>query len=71
MLLEYLDDGDYCALGDNEQSFQEMLHCAKISGSDSNCYILHVKVKAAESSPIEEEKLPQNIPSRSAGGATA
>ena len=72
MILEYLDDeGDYCVLDDDDQSFQEMLNCAKISGSDSNCYRLNIKVTAAESSPIELEKLPPNIPSRSAGGSAA
>ena len=35
MILEYLDDeGDYCVLGDDEHSFQEMLNCAKVTGSE-------------------------------------
>ena len=34
MILEYLDDeGDYCVLGDDEQSFQEILNCAKVTGT--------------------------------------
>ena len=64
MILEYLDDeGDYCVLGDDEQSFQEMLNCAKVTGSaDSICYRLNLKITAAEPSPVEE--LPSSISSR-------
>lgn len=42
MILENLDDeGDYCVLGDDEQSFQEMINCAKVTDSaDSICYRL-------------------------------
>ena len=56
MILEYLDDeGDYCVLGDDEQSFQEMLNCAKVTGSaDFICYRLNLKITAAEPSPVEE-----------------
>ena len=69
MILEYLDDeGDYCVLGDDEHSFQEMLNCAKLTGSDSTCYRLNLKITAAEPSPVEEEKLPPNISSRLAHG---
>ena len=62
MILEYLDDeGDYCVLGDDEQSFQEMLNCAKVTGSaDFICYRLNLKITAAEPSPVEE--LPPSIP---------
>ena len=44
-ILQYLDDeGDYCVLGDNEQSFQEKLNCAKVTGSaDFICYRLNLK----------------------------
>ena len=70
MILEYLDDeGDYCVLGDDEQSFQEMLNCAKLTGSGSSCYRLNLQITAAEPSPVKEEKLPPNIFSRSAHGA--
>ena len=64
MILEYLDDeGDYCVLGDDKQSFQEMLNCAKVTGSaDSICYRLNLKITAAEPSPVEE--LPSSISSR-------
>ena len=70
MILEYLDDeGDYCGLGDDEHSFQEMLNCAKLTGSDSSCYRLNLKItRATEPSPVEEGKLPPNISSRSAPG---
>ena len=56
MILEYLDDeGDYCVLGDDEQSFQEMLNCAKVTGSaDFICYRINLKITAAEPSPVEE-----------------
>ena len=56
MILEYLDDeGDYCVLGDDEQSFQEILNCAKVTGSaDFICYRLNLKITAAEPSPVEE-----------------
>ena len=71
MILEYLDDeGDYCVLGDDEQSFQEMLNCAKVTGSaDSICYRLNLKITAAEPSPVEE--LPPCISSRPARGTGA
>ena len=64
MILEYLDDqGDYCVLGDDKQSFQEMLNCAKVTGSaDSICYRLNLKITASEQSPVEE--LPSSISSR-------
>ena len=64
MILEYLDDeGDYCVLGDDKQLFQEMLNCAKFTGSaDSICYRLNLKITAAEPSPVEE--LPSSISSR-------
>ena len=70
MILEYLDDdGDYCVLGEDEQSFQEMLNCAKLTGPGSSCYRLNLKITAAEPSPVKEEKLPPNIFSCSAHGA--
>ena len=51
MILEYLDgEGDYCVLGDDEHSFQEMLNCTKLTGSDSTCYRLNLKITAAEPS---------------------
>ena len=64
MILEYLDDeGDYCVLGDDEQSFQEMLNCAKVTGSaDFICYRLNLKITAAEPSPVEE--LWRSIPAK-------
>ena len=66
MILEYLDDeGDYCVLGDDEQSFQEMLNCAKVTGSaDFICHRLNLKITAAEPSPVEE--LPSINSSRTA-----
>jgi len=71
MILEYLDDeGDYCVLGDDEQSFQEMLNCAKVTGSaDSICYRLNLKINAAEPSPVEE--FPSCISCRPARGTGA
>jgi len=64
MILEYLDDeGDFCVLGDDEQSFQEMLDCIQVTGSaDSICYRLNLKITAAPPSPVEE--LPSSISSR-------
>ena len=66
MILEYLDDeGDYCVLGDDEQSFQEMLNCAKVTGAaDFICHRLNLKITAAEPSPVEE--LPSINSSRTA-----
>ena len=56
--MEYLDDeGDYYVLGDDEQSLQEMFNCTKVTGSDSACYRLNVKVTAAEPSPVKGKKL--------------
>ena len=71
VILEYLDDeGDYCVLGDDEQSFQEMLNCAKVTGSaDSICYRLNLKIKVAEPSPAKE--FPSCISSRPVRGTGA
>ena len=61
MILEYLDgEGDFCVLGDDEQSFQEMLDCIQVTGSaDSICYKLNPKITTAAPSPVEE--LPSSI----------
>lgn len=57
LVMEYLDDeGDYCVLGDDEQSLQEMFNCTKVTGSDSACYRLNVKVTASEPSPVKGKK---------------
>jgi len=71
MTLESFDDeGDYCVLGDDEQSFREMLNCAKVTGSaHSMCYRLNLKITAAEPSPVEE--LPSSISSHPACGTRA
>ena len=42
-------------LGDDEQSFHEMLNCAKVTGlADSICCRLNLKITAAEPPPVEE-----------------
>ena len=63
MILGYFDDdGDYCLLGNDEQSFQEILNSAKVTGSaDSICYGLNLKITAAEPSPVEEFPLVQPV----------
>ena len=67
MILEYLDDeGDYCVLADDEQSFQEMLNCAKVTGSaDAICYRLNLKITAGEPSPVEKIALQHFLSSKS------
>ena len=55
------DEGDYCV------AFQEMLSCAKVTGSaDSICYRLNLKITAAE--PLPVEVLPSSISSCPARG---
>ena len=71
MILGYFDDdGDYCLLGNDEQSFQEILNSAKVTGSaDSICYGLNLKITAAELSPVEEFPLVQPVaPGRDIAG---
>ena len=57
-------------LGDDEQLFQEILNCAKVTGSaDSICYTLNNKITVAEPSPLEE--IPSSISSHPARGTGA